>query len=294
MRLWILKRSLCHSYPFLVNILNQNKMRLFLTQLLFFILFSLQISAGERGLKSFSFIQLADTQLGFGGYMHDMQSFEQAVEQINELNPDFVVICGDLVNVPCDSSYADFNRIKARLKVPCYCTPGNHDMQKLPGDTSFFTTYRKVIGKDYYSFKHKGCSFIVANTQLWKTDIKGESEKYDRWFVETIKTLRSGRHPLFVIGHIPLYVSEPEEKKAYFNVDPAKRKEILDLFTESNVVAYLSGHTHKLVCNEYNGMQLVSCETTSENFDKRPFGFRLWKVSSDSISHHFIPLKNRN
>lgn len=266
-------------------------MRLFLTQLLISILFFLPASAGERGSKSFSFVQLSDTQLGFNGYLHDMQSFEQAVKQINELNPDFVFICGDLVHVPNDSSYADFNKIKDRFKVPCYCVPGNHDMQKLPGDTCFLALYRKVVGKDYYSFEHKGCSFIATNTQLWKVDVKGESEKHDRWFAETVKTPRNKKHPVFVIGHIPLYVSEPDEKTKYFNIGSAKRREILDLLTENNVVAYLSGHTHKLVCSEYKGMQLVSCETTSKNFDKRPLGFRLWKVSSDSVSHHFIPLE---
>ncbi len=270
---------------------NYTYMKLFLTTLLILVLFSLQVSGGERGSRSFSFVQLSDTQLGFDGYQHDLQSFEQAVKQINQLKPDFVVICGDLVNIPNDSSYLAFDRTKKKFNMPCYCVPGNHDMGKLPEDTSALLLYRKLIGKDYYRFKHKGASFIITNTQLWKTNVKNESEKFDKWFVETVKTLGSQRRPLFVIGHIPLYVSDPEEKTEYFNFDPEKRKEILDLFTKNYVVAYLSGHTHKLVCNEYKGIKLVSCETTSKNFDNRPLGFRLWTVSPSSISHYFIPLK---
>lgn len=266
-------------------------MKLFLTKLIILILFSLQVSGSERGSSSFTFIQLSDTQLGFGGYQHDLQSFEQAVRQINILKPDFVVICGDLVNIPNDSSFLAFNRIKEKFNMPCYCVPGNHDMGKLPEDTSSLLLYRKVIGKDYYSFKHKGASFIVTNTQLWKTNVKNESGKFDKWFVETVKTLGAQRNQLFVIGHIPLYVSDPEEKTEYFNFDPEKRKQMLDLFTANKVVAYLSGHTHKLVCNEYKGIQLVSCETTSKNFDNRPFGFRLWTVSHNSVNHSFIPLE---
>jgi len=255
------------------------------------ILFLLQVSGGERTPKSFSFVQMTDTQLGFGGYAHDLQSFEQAVKQVNDLNPDFVVVCGDLVNTPGDSSYADFNRIKRKFRMPCYCVPGNHDMGKLPDDTTSLALYRKVIGKDYYSFKHKGCSFIVTNTQLWKADVKNESAKFGKWFVETLKTLGKKGRPLFVFGHFPLYVSVPEEKSEYFNIDPGKREKILDLFVENHVSAYLTGHTHKLVCNEYKGIQMVSSETTSKNFDERPLGFRLWKVSPDSVNHRFIPLE---
>ena len=59
---------------------------------LIFALFICTISCTESGQKPFYFIQMCDTQLGMGGYENDIRSFEQAVKQINELNPDFVVI----------------------------------------------------------------------------------------------------------------------------------------------------------------------------------------------------------
>ena len=71
-----------------------------------------------------------------------------------------------------------------------------------------------------------------------------------------------------------------------------KRQEILELFKQYNVDAYLSGHTHWIVINNYENIQLVSGETTSNNFDSRPYGFRLWQVSSDTIKHHFVSLQS--
>ena len=265
-------------------------MRLLLNRFLILIVFLLSVSFIVQGKKPFSFVQMADTQLGHVEYARELQSFEQAVKQINALNPDFVVICGDLVNNANDSSYADFKRIREKLKMPCYVASGNHDVKKLP-DAASLAYYRNVIGKDYYSFKHKGYLFVVTNTQLWEGDVKDESEKYNNWFAETLKTAAKKKEPVFVIGHSPLYISKPDEKPEYFNIVPEKRKEILALFKENNVVAYLSGHVHKLVVNNYDGIQLVSSETTSNNFDKRPFGFRLWEVSPGSISHRFIPLE---
>src|SRR4051812_23703651 len=81
---------------------------------------------------SFAFGQMCDPQLGMGGYKEDMQRFEKAVKQINELHPDFVVICGDLVNRSDRASFDDFNSIKRKFTVPCYCAPGNHDVGNSP------------------------------------------------------------------------------------------------------------------------------------------------------------------
>lgn len=248
------------------------------------------ISCTQREQKPFSFVQLCDTQLGMGGYEHDLKTLSQAVKQINELDCDFVVICGDLVNKADDSSFTDFINITKGFNIPCYLAPGNHDVGNIPNDTTL-SYYRKTIGKDYYQFQHKNYSFIVTNTQLWKANVDIESEKHDNWFKETLKAQNSKQYPIFVIGHYPLYTESPEEEEQYFNLPVATRKRILELFKENNFVAYLSGHTHKLLINKYENIQLVSGETTSKNFDDRPFGFRLWQVSSDTIKHHFVALQ---
>ncbi|MCK5457563.1 MAG: metallophosphoesterase, partial [Melioribacteraceae bacterium] len=210
---------------------------------------------------------MCDTQLGFGGYEHDVKSFEMSVKQINTLNPDFVVICGDLVNHRNDSSFADFKEIMRGFNMPCYTAPGNHDVGGIPSDTSLHY-YRKTIGKDYFQFRNKGYSFIVTNTSLWKANVENESEKHDNWFKETLKEKGVGDNTVFVIGHYPLFVETLGEEESYHNLPIAKRKEILNLFKQNNVVAYLTGHTHKTVINKYGNIQLISGGTTSKNFDE--------------------------
>jgi 3',5'-cyclic AMP phosphodiesterase CpdA len=251
----------------------------------------LNISCTQNERKPFSFVQICDTQIGMGGYEHDIKTFKQAVKQINELNSDFVIICGDLVNHASDSSYSDFLKIKEELKIPCYVTPGNHDVGNVPNDSTL-KFYRKTIGKDYYEFHNNGYSFFVVNTQLWKVKIENESEKHDSWFKETLKNQSNNKYPIIVMGHYPLYIKLPEEEEQYSNLPLTRRQELLKLFTQNNVRAYLSGHTHKRVINRYKNVQLVSGETTSKNFDKRPFGFRLWQVSADTVKHHFVSLKS--
>jgi len=263
----------------------------YITKYIIFVLLFASTSCTVLEQEPFSFVQLCDPQLGMGGYEHDVKSFQLAVEKINEIDCDFVVICGDLVHHAADSAFADFLKIKQEFIMPCYLTPGNHDIGKVPNDTTL-TYYRKTIGPDYYEFQHKGYSFIVTNSQLWIAHVENESEKHDAWFKETLKQQRSKKYPVFVIGHYPLYKKSPDEEEHYFNFSRAKRKEILELFTENNVIAYLSGHTHKLVINNYRNVQLVSGETTSKNFDKRPFGYRLWQVSSDTTKHQFVSIQS--
>ncbi|MHA7111942.1 metallophosphoesterase [Sunxiuqinia elliptica] len=259
---------------------------------LLFALLVFVVSCTEKKQPPFSFVQLCDTQLGFDadGYEQDVKKFKQAVKQINELNPDFVVICGDLVNTPNDSSFSDFKDIMGGFTMPCYLTPGNHDITNTPDSTSL-SYYRETIGKDYFEFEHKGYSFIVTNSQLWKAKVENESEKHDRWFKETLKNQGLKKQPVVVVGHYPLYTKTPEEEEAYFNFSLEKRQELLALFQQNNVRAYLSGHTHQLTINQYDNMQLVSGETTSKNFDQRPFGFRLWLATPDTLTQGFVPLQ---
>jgi predicted phosphodiesterase len=239
----------------------------------------------------FSFVQMCDTQLGMGGYEHDVKTFGLAVDQINKMKPDFVVICGDLVSKANDQSWADFNRIKAGFKIPCHCAAGNHDVGNKPTAESL-QRYREKIGKDYYTVEHKGYTFVIANTQLWKAPLKGESEKHDEWFKGVLARAKKRTSPVVVVVHYPLFVKAPDEKENYYNIPTAKRLELLELCEENGVVAFLAGHTHKLVVNEYKGMQLVNGETTSRNFDKRPMGFRWWDVAAKGkMMHSFVALE---
>lgn len=260
-------------------------------KILIVVLFIITVSCGRSNQQPFSFVQICDPQLGMGGYKHDLESFQNAVNQINGMNPDFVIICGDLVEAPNDSSYADFNKIRSGFNMPCYCVPGNHDTGNIPSSKSL-EYYRKTVGNDYFQFQNKGYGFVGTNTQLWKSYVEKESDEHDNWFRKTLKELSMSEKPIFVFGHYPLFEKTPDEKEFYFNLPAAKRDELLTLFANNNVKAYLSGHAHKTVVNNCNNVQLVSGGTLSVNFDKKPLGFRLWEVSADTIKNHFVALKS--
>ena len=249
-------------------------------------------SCGNR-TEPFTFVQLCDPQLGFGGYEHDSLALVQAVKQINMLDPAFVVVCGDLVHNPGDKTYSDFKSIVSALEMPVYLAAGNHDMGSsaaLPEPDSL-EYYRSTIGNDYYSFTFNNYYFIVVNSTLWTAPIEGETEKHDQWLAQTLSDL-DPKDSLIVIAHHQLFVDNPGERNDRAPIKPEKRDELLDLFSSANLVAYLYGHTHMSSQKEYGLVKFVSSETTSVNFDKRPFGFRLWEVTDTSVINEFVPLEN--
>ena len=240
--------------------------------------------------NGFRFAQVCDTQFGTSGYDHDVATFEQAVRQINAMKLDFVVVCGDLVNKPTDRSFADFKKIKAKLTMPCYYVPGNHDVGNEPtADT--LAKYRKTMGKDYFSFEYKAHLFVCVNSSLWKAPIADETEKQDAWLEETLATAAKKKMPVFVVAHYPLYVKQPDEAETYSNLPIATRQALLELFKASGVVAVLTGHAHRIIVNDYQGIQMVSGEATSKTHGS-PLGFRVWHIhGSPPFKHKSVTLE---
>jgi 3',5'-cyclic AMP phosphodiesterase CpdA len=236
---------------------------------------------------------MCDPQLGMGGYEADVARFKQAVAQINALKPDFVIICGDLVNGAKEDSFSDFNAIKANLSVPCYCAAGNHDVGNTPTAESL-RRYRQFIGKDYYAFEHQDFTFVVLNTSLWKAPIAPETEQQESWLRATLEDAAHRHRRIVIVAHYPLFLKISDEADEYFNLPKAKRQELLALFERSGVVAVLTGHTHRLLTNQLRDLQMVSGETTSRNFDQRPFGFRVWHGGPGGLlRNEFVPLREQ-
>lgn len=176
---------------------------------------------------------------------------------------------------------------------------GNHDIGNNPTKDTL-NRYRKIVGKDYYSFKHEGFTFVVVNSQLWKSPVKGETQKQNLWLKKTLKIAKKEKSPVFILQHYPLFLESPNETNQYYNLPGKTRKRLLKMFEENGVVAILGGHTHTKIINEYNGIKFLNGETTCRNFDDRPLGFRVWECSlkekkgkrdaCPTLTHRFIPL----
>ena len=244
------------------------------------------LSGGVAAGEACRFVQLCDTQLGMGGYEADKIRFQLAVEAINALEIDWVVVCGDLVNDGTDDqAVADFKAIAKGFTMPVYLAPGNHDVGNAPTVESL-ERYRKLQGPDYYAATEHGLKLMIVNTQLWKAPVPGESEKHDTWFSTELADSTATGTPTLIVSHYPPFVATADEPDDYFNLQPEKRATVLAEVKAAGVKAWLAGHVHKNLVLDYEGMPVVASATTSRNFDGAPFGFRIWEVNTDGLLTH--------
>jgi len=93
--------------------------------------------------------------------------FEQVVEKVNLLQPEFVMSVGDQI----DGYTQDLNLIEtqwqgffdliAKLQMPYFFVPGNHDIS----NDLMLLEWHKRFGPPYYHFIYKNVLFLVLNTE---------------------------------------------------------------------------------------------------------------------------------
>ncbi len=242
------------------------------------------------------FIQLTDPQFGMfesnESFEKETVLYEKAVAEINHLNPDFVVITGDLVNDPNSvSQIKEFKRITAKInpKIPVYYTPGNHDLGQTP-DKKSIRKYKKSYGGDKFSFRHKGSSFIGFNTSLIKNKLAKPEQKQFNWLTEKLKESQKANH-IILFCHYPFFNKTVDEPTAYSNIDLGYRDKYLNLFRDNKVVALFSGHYHNNSISTFGKIQLVTTSALGKPLGKAPSGMRIVKIFSDRIEHEYYGLE---
>ena len=170
----------------------------------------------------FTFVQVTDPHI-CKGHPDWIVRFLLAIKEINKIKPkpDFVFITGDLK----DGSYKLFKQLVTKFNLPFYCIPGNHDVGN-KADPEAEAYYRKEIGPNYYSFKHKGVLCIGLDTQIFNSGDNTRIQKQLNWLKEE---LEKSKELVLIFGHYPLYERSPDEPDGYYNIHQPVREELLFL-----------------------------------------------------------------
>lgn len=93
---------------------------------------------------------------------------EDFINELVDTDADFAMVAGDVVNDDLDL-YPRLNRIMAKMGVPVWNAPGNHDLNfKSPNQRYSTQTFIRVFGPDYYSFEYGDTHFVALNNVFWK------------------------------------------------------------------------------------------------------------------------------
>lgn len=267
----------------------------------------------EEAKRPFFFIQMADPQLGmsdsplwlglFGAtwnddsFQFDAELFERAIAHANELEPAFVVICGDLVNrVGHAGQITEFRRIAKTLSpsIPLYLVAGNHDVENDPTKESL-RAYREIFGPDWYSFREGDVYGIVLNSQLIGAprEILDETERQLAWLREELaRAVSSGARHLLVFQHQSYFLESPDESNQYFNITTKHgiREMYLDLLKEAGAEAVFAGHYHRNAYGRDESLEMVTTGPVGRPLGDDPSGFRIVEIGDDSLRHEYFAL----
>ena len=191
--------------------------------------------------NDFYFVHITDPHLPTHKYYYEsgadtdtteMDDLRAVIEDINIMNPAFVLLTGDVVN---EGELEDFldkryftraKRILAELDVPVYLTAGNHDVggwnDTPPPDGTARRNWWRFFGWSYlydppagdalytqnYSFDYGGAHFVgieaYNNYDRWREYIYGEDSFTNaqlQWLADDIATVAPGT-PVIAFYHI--------------------------------------------------------------------------------------------
>lgn len=267
----------------------------------------------ERAVKvidhykdTFTFIHISDVHVGDKIFE---QHFQKVIEEINLLNPEFVLITGDSTteceNVGrmlmynagmkvsdtngapyknktdeenkkvCVNEHKIFLNLLSKLNAPSFVVPGNHDMAGIYNAPSR-KIYEEMIGKRYYAFDYGKFHFTgIDNSQMMEAtpliyyDIKG----YDDLEDEQLKWLEED-----------LKQAEAQKLRiAFFHVPVNKgNSKFKAMLKKYNVDMALAGHLHfNAVYSKTKPLWLQTTSTGDTQWDKN--GYRLIRIKDGAI-----------
>jgi 3',5'-cyclic AMP phosphodiesterase CpdA len=111
--------------------------------------------------NEFQFAIVADRTGG-----HRPGVFEDAVNKLNGLRPEFVISVGDFIEgytddeAKLDRQWDEFDALVHRLEMPFFYVPGNHDI----GNETTAKKWQQQLGSTYYHFVYRDVLFLCLNT----------------------------------------------------------------------------------------------------------------------------------
>ncbi len=255
-----------------------------------------QLSEEDARSRSREGMNLRYVEDEFNHYEPEIKLFTKAIAQANEYKPDFVVMCGDMVN-EADSmeQRAELFRITEQLDkdIPLYWVAGNHDVGNSP-TTGTLEAYRNLFGPDNYSFQKDNCYFITINSAVCSDPSAVPEEWKDLisfFETELIKASEIDAVHKIVFLHHPLFLERPDEPDNYFAIPSPRRQQIIQLLEQHKVSAVFSGHLHRNNLRNLNGIEYVSTGPVGYPLGEDPSGIRVVNLDYGYLRHQYISLE---
>ena len=157
-----------------------------------------------------------------------------AIDEIEQLDPDAVLVKGDLTDRGTEKEYAAFLRAYSRLGDRMRHVRGNHDAM----------ITESIAATGPFAVDLPGVTLAVLDTVRPGTDRGRISREQLDWLDELADGTTS---PVLVFGHHhPWNPASKERNDTYFGVNPDDSESLCALISRREAIAgYFAGHTHR-------------------------------------------------
>jgi predicted phosphodiesterase len=205
--------------------------------------------------------------------------YEQIVQEVQRMKPDFILTVGDHVEGYTDDTITIKDEWEEYLKsvesftMPIYFTPGNHDI----GDSTARELYRRYIGEPYYSFDIRGVHFISLDNSIPDVIDDFATEQIE-WLAQD---LEENKEALYTIVHFhkPFWIE---------TIAKGQPDTLHALFAQYGVDAVFTGHYHRYFSGEFDGVKYTGVGSSGGYCSPGPTGLEfhfMWvTVDADGIS----------
>ena len=191
--------------------------------------------------------------------------FDRAVEEINLLQPDFVIMVGDMIQGVTtdlkliDNMWKEFQNHAEKLKVPLYLLPGNHDIS----NEVMYNYWNKNIGLRYYSFVHKNTLFILLNSEEYQKDKTGQLGSAQLEFIQAQLDENPKVNETFIFLHRPIWYKSDSRHGGY---DEWQK---INSWIRNRRATVFAGHWHNLVYKKIEGKRHIVLSATGGNLEEK-------------------------
>ena len=195
------------------------------------------------------------------------------------------MVAGDLTENGTEAEFAEFGRQSAAFSAPVLVLPGNHDvggkcLPNAPGPVTpeRVRQYEGRFGPSFWRRDIGGIRLLGLNSLLMGSGFEREN---DQWAFLEQELSAPTMLPTIVALHQPLFLLRTGESGGdYWNVEPAPRARLLLLLQSGGVRAVLSGHIHRPLRHEINGILFLTTPPVSFGLPpgKQPQGWTLVTV----------------
>jgi len=170
-----------------------------------------------------------------------------AVEEIRALDPEMVVVKGDLTSMGTEEEYGQFLDVYGALGERTHHVRGNHDAMVDPDLVQERAPYVLEVGD---------VSLAVLDTVVPGTEYGRVTRDQVGWLGE-VASATSGA--VMVFGHHPVWNLESDERDArYFGINPDDSEALGAMVRKhENVVGYWAGHTHRHRIRRFDAVRSV-------------------------------------